>query len=137
MLPKTTATEASGRLERLRADLEVALADGRVPPFTMSAGVIDNSETSSATLDELVESADGLLLKAKSAGRNRVDRCDADEQRHRDGQQGPRLTGEARPTFSGGSTVPSIRRSHRGCPLPSWRTMSGVGATPDCGGYEA
>ena len=72
VLPKSTATQASGHLERLRADLEVALADGRVPPFTMSAGVIDNSETGGATLDELVETADGLLLKAKSAGRNRV-----------------------------------------------------------------
>ena len=72
VLPNINVTEAIALLERLRTDLESALADGRVPPFTMSAGVIDNSEGSTATLDELVENADGLLLKAKRAGRNRV-----------------------------------------------------------------
>lgn len=71
-LPNLGVEQAIRCLDQLRADLELALGDGRVPPFTVSAGVVDNTEATASTLDEMVEVADGLLLQAKSSGRNRV-----------------------------------------------------------------
>lgn len=72
VLPDTDASSAVRIFDGLRHDLEVALADGRVPRFTVSAGVTDNSDNDTATLDELIGAADGWLLQAKSSGRDRV-----------------------------------------------------------------
>jgi diguanylate cyclase (GGDEF)-like protein len=72
VLPNINAAQAARCIDVVRADLEAALADGRVPAFTVSAGVVDNTEVNATTLDELVDTADGWLLQAKSAGRNRV-----------------------------------------------------------------
>jgi PleD family two-component response regulator len=46
------------------------LSDGRVPPFTVSAGVVDTNE--SVPFDELIGLADAWLLRAKRNGRNQV-----------------------------------------------------------------
>jgi diguanylate cyclase (GGDEF)-like protein len=70
VMPGIGAVEAVAAFDRVRLELEVALSDGRIPPFTVSAGVVDTSD--SGSLDELITLADQLLLKAKRAGRNRV-----------------------------------------------------------------
>lgn len=70
VMPGITAVEAVQTFDRVRLELEVALSDGRIPPFTVSAGVVDTSDSTS--LDELITLADQLLLRAKRAGRNRV-----------------------------------------------------------------
>lgn len=72
VLPNLNASQAAQSIDRVRAALEAALADGRVPAFTVSAGVVDNTEINAANLHDLIDTADGWLLQAKGAGRNRV-----------------------------------------------------------------
>jgi diguanylate cyclase (GGDEF)-like protein len=70
VLPELDAHEAVAVFDRVRLELEVALSDGRIPAFTVSAGVVDTTEA--ANVDELITLADQLLLRAKREGRNRV-----------------------------------------------------------------
>jgi diguanylate cyclase (GGDEF)-like protein len=70
VLPGIAADAAAGVVDRLRLELQVRTSDGRIPPFTVSAGVVDSS--ASRSLDDLVRLADDLLLEAKRAGRDRV-----------------------------------------------------------------
>lgn len=70
VLPDCGAEAAVPVLERVRERLALALASGRVTPFTVSFGVTDS--LSADTFDEVVNIADHALLDAKAAGRNRV-----------------------------------------------------------------
>lgn len=78
VMPQLDATAAAHAFDRVRLELDAALTDGRIPPFTVSAGVVDTTTRSSLTdvdllsLDDLVGDADQLLLRAKREGRNRV-----------------------------------------------------------------
>jgi diguanylate cyclase (GGDEF)-like protein len=65
--------DASGAVlafDRVRLELSSSLSDGRIPAFTVSAGVADTAEA--AMLDELIALADARLLRAKRNGRNQV-----------------------------------------------------------------
>ncbi len=70
VLPDVDAAGAVRAFDRARLELEVALSDGRVPPFTVSAGVVDTNE--SLPFDELIGLADAWLVRAKRNGRNQV-----------------------------------------------------------------
>lgn len=70
VLPGLSTAEAVAAFDRVRLELDVAAAGGQVPPFTVSAGVVDS--TDGPTLAELVTLADRCLLRAKSDGRNRT-----------------------------------------------------------------
>lgn len=78
VMPQLDATAAAHAFDRVRLELDAALTDGRIPPFTVSAGVVDTASRASMsdidllTLDDLVGDADQLLLRAKREGRNRV-----------------------------------------------------------------
>jgi len=75
ILPDCGSETAAAVLERVRERLALALTTGRVPAFTVSFGVATSGD--GATLDEIVAVADGALLAAKRAGRNRVLVADA------------------------------------------------------------
>jgi diguanylate cyclase (GGDEF)-like protein len=70
VLPYADARAAADVVDRVRLELAVAVSDGRVPAFTMSAGVADTSEASEYRA--LLELADARLLEAKRSGRDRV-----------------------------------------------------------------
>ena len=57
-------------VERVRSELPRHIARGGVPPFTISAGVVDQQDGSDG--ESLLRVADGLLYEAKAAGRDRV-----------------------------------------------------------------
>lgn len=64
------AEMAGDILDRVRAELAVLVAGGRLPAFTVSCGVADRDDAE--TLDGLIEAADRALLTAKRTGRDRV-----------------------------------------------------------------
>lgn len=68
--PLSSAAAAADAFDRIRLELAAAVTDGRTPPFTVSAGVVDTSE--SEQLEELIGAADVLLLRAKVLGRDQV-----------------------------------------------------------------
>lgn len=70
VLPGLTADEAASAFDRVRLELDTAAAGGQLPPFTVSAGVVDTDD--GATLSELVTIADRCLMRAKADGRNRI-----------------------------------------------------------------
>ncbi len=70
VMPEIEAGAALVAFDRVRTELEIALSDGRIPGFTVSAGVVDTTE--SLSLDELITMADQLLLTAKRNGRNQI-----------------------------------------------------------------
>lgn len=78
VMPQLDATAGARAFDRVRLELDAALTDGRIPPFTVSAGVVDTTaratgaDAEQLTLDDLVADADQLLLRAKRDGRNRV-----------------------------------------------------------------
>jgi diguanylate cyclase (GGDEF)-like protein len=74
VLPDCSTAVATSVLERVRESLALALSAGRVPPFTVTFGVA--STAYAADFGEIVAIADGALLDAKSAGRNRVSVAD-------------------------------------------------------------
>lgn len=69
VLPGLTAEQAASAFDRVRLELDAAASSGQVPPFTVSAGVVDS--TDGGTLAELVTIADQCLMRAKADGRNR------------------------------------------------------------------
>jgi diguanylate cyclase (GGDEF)-like protein len=70
VLPECGTAAAMVVLGRVRERLALALASGRVPPFTVSFGV--STSTDGNTFDEIVAVADHALLAAKAAGRDRI-----------------------------------------------------------------
>jgi diguanylate cyclase (GGDEF)-like protein len=68
--PRSSAAAAADAFDRIRLELAAAVTDGRTPPFTVSAGVVDTSE--SQQLEDLIGAADVLLLRAKTLGRDQV-----------------------------------------------------------------
>lgn len=68
--PNSTAAAAADAFDRIRLELAGAVTDGRTPPFTVSAGVVDTDQAGG--LEELISAADVLLLRAKVLGRDQV-----------------------------------------------------------------
>jgi diguanylate cyclase (GGDEF)-like protein len=70
VLPDCNTTTAMSILERVRENLALALSAGHSPSFTVTFGLASSAYASD--FDEILAIADGALLEAKSAGRNRV-----------------------------------------------------------------
>jgi diguanylate cyclase (GGDEF)-like protein len=70
LLPRCTAHEAHGIIERLRADLAQALMPSDNPSFTASFGIADSSMA--ILFDDIVRVADDALYRSKEAGRDRT-----------------------------------------------------------------
>jgi diguanylate cyclase (GGDEF)-like protein len=70
VLPGADVVRAAPVLHRLQERLIDALADARVPPFTVSLGLVDS--TSADDLSELLTLADQALMQAKADGRDRI-----------------------------------------------------------------
>ena len=70
VLPDCNTATATSVLERVRENLALALSAGHVPSFTVTFGLASSAYASD--FDEILAIADGALLDAKSAGRNRV-----------------------------------------------------------------
>ena len=70
VLPDCTIVDARVVAERIRARLADTLEGANVPPFTVSVGLaaVEPHEA----VSEVIERADGALLKAKQLGRDRV-----------------------------------------------------------------
>ncbi len=67
--PGSDKFTAALAFDRVRLELEATLGDGRTPPFTVSAGIADSTDTDDFT--GMITLADIALLQAKSDGRNR------------------------------------------------------------------
>jgi diguanylate cyclase (GGDEF)-like protein len=80
VLPDGSLTDARAVVERIRTQLDIALASGAVPAFTISAGLAGAAPDE--PLGEVIARADAMLLRAKMLGRNRIvsfgDDLDAD-----------------------------------------------------------
>jgi diguanylate cyclase (GGDEF)-like protein len=70
ILPECGMPAAARILERVRESLALAVAAGRVPPFTVTFGVA--STEYAPEFDAVLAIADRTLFEAKTAGRNRV-----------------------------------------------------------------
>ncbi len=70
LLPDASASDGAEVLERIRKNLAMAQQAGKIPPFTVSFGIGDNYDAAEFT--DLLAMADGALLTAKRAGRDRV-----------------------------------------------------------------
>jgi diguanylate cyclase (GGDEF)-like protein len=70
VLPDCSVSDALAVLERVRDQLAVVQQHGSVPPFTVSFGVATSRPE--LPYDEVIESADEALLRAKASGRDRV-----------------------------------------------------------------
>lgn len=70
VFPEVDIGDAVDALERLRAQLTRATADGASPAFTVSFGVADSDAATG--LDELLRVADRALYRAKELGRDQV-----------------------------------------------------------------
>jgi diguanylate cyclase (GGDEF)-like protein len=70
VLPDCTVPDAVAVMERVRSQLADAVRDAGLPDFTVSVGVAASAVTH--TFSQVVEMADGALLGAKAAGRDRV-----------------------------------------------------------------
>jgi diguanylate cyclase (GGDEF)-like protein len=73
LLPGCDLEGAEVVLARVRAELATRLTSGRVPSFTMSAGLARGAD--GAELSDLLAAADAALYAAKRAGRDRVVRA--------------------------------------------------------------
>jgi diguanylate cyclase (GGDEF)-like protein len=81
VLPGCSTAVTASVLERVRESLALTLSSGLTPPFTVTFGVA--SSAYAAEFDTIVAIADGALLDAKSAGRNRVLIADISGERRR------------------------------------------------------
>jgi diguanylate cyclase (GGDEF)-like protein len=70
VLPDGSLPQARAVAERIRAQLDLALAAGGVPSFTISAGLA--ASLPDEPFEEVVARADSMLLRAKLEGRNRI-----------------------------------------------------------------
>jgi diguanylate cyclase (GGDEF)-like protein len=70
VLPDCSVSDATQVLERVRESLQRAQSAAAGPPFTVSFGLSD--ATADSTFDELLQSADRALARAKSQGRDRI-----------------------------------------------------------------
>lgn len=73
MFPSTPLAEAARAMERLRKDFAVngMLVDGRKIPLTVSIG-LGSYRGHGESIKQLLGRVDGLLYRAKRAGRNRL-----------------------------------------------------------------
>jgi diguanylate cyclase (GGDEF)-like protein len=75
MLPDTAWQGAMTFAERLRRNVDehrFELTPGNILPITISVGVALGKGSDPVTHDDLLQSADRALYKAKSGGRNRI-----------------------------------------------------------------
>ena len=70
VLPACPISEAVTVLERVREQTALRLTSGRLPSFTMSFGVASSDQA--GDFEQVVALADGALLRAKGAGRDRI-----------------------------------------------------------------
>jgi diguanylate cyclase (GGDEF)-like protein len=70
VLPDCTIEQAYAVIDRVRGRLADAQHGGTVPPFTVSFGL--TAGEADLAFGEIVEEADGALLRAKAEGRDRV-----------------------------------------------------------------
>jgi diguanylate cyclase (GGDEF)-like protein len=69
-LPDCSLDNAFTVIERIRSELRVVLANGTVPPFTVSFGIAASEP--GLTFSQTLEAADEALLHAKRSGRDRI-----------------------------------------------------------------
>jgi diguanylate cyclase (GGDEF)-like protein len=70
VFPSCSTLDAAHAVERVREHLALHLAEEDNPFFTASYGVSDSSQ--GASIEDIVEAAEGALQRAKDQGRNRV-----------------------------------------------------------------
>jgi diguanylate cyclase (GGDEF)-like protein len=70
LLPNCPLPDARNVAERIRSQLARAVGHGSVPPFTVTIGLAKAGP--STPLSDVIASADGAMLMAKSLGRDRV-----------------------------------------------------------------
>ncbi|MDQ1431726.1 MAG: hypothetical protein QOF40_2328 [Actinomycetota bacterium] len=70
VLPDCSLDNAFTVIERIRSELRGVLANGTVPPFTVSFGIAASEP--GLTFSQTLEAADQALLRAKRAGRDRI-----------------------------------------------------------------
>jgi len=70
VLPDCTIDNAITVIERIREQLRATLANGTVPPFTVSFGLAASEP--GLTFSQTLEAADQALLDAKRTGRDRI-----------------------------------------------------------------
>jgi diguanylate cyclase (GGDEF)-like protein len=69
-LPDCSLDNAFTVIERIRSELRAVLANGTVPPFTVSFGIA--ASELGLTFSQTLEAADEALLHAKRSGRDRI-----------------------------------------------------------------
>jgi diguanylate cyclase (GGDEF)-like protein len=70
LLPDCDPASAHAVLERVRTELQTAVLQSGLPPFTVSFGVAPDDPD--LGLDEIIARADAALYRAKEAGRDRI-----------------------------------------------------------------
>jgi diguanylate cyclase len=70
VLPDCSLDDARVVAERIRAELATALANGAIPPFTVTIGLAD--AVPGESLASMIARADAAMLSAKTQGRDRV-----------------------------------------------------------------
>lgn len=75
LLPETAiqgALTITRRITRALIDIRLGNGIGNLPPVTISVGIASTEHAPAASIRELIERADHMMLEAKASGRNRV-----------------------------------------------------------------